>query len=366
MATESIALQVETPEEPDDDGPVLSHEQLDIAGKLAAGVHRREKIQTLGGYAGTGKTTLIRTLHEWMPGMLVCAYTGKAANILRRKGIDASTIHSAIYHPQDTVPVTFKLRDEVDAAGFIVDEASMVGETIYQDLLSFGLPCVFVGDHGQLPPVERGLNLMQNPQYRLETIHRHAGDIPRFAEWLRLGRPAREFKPQTDAVRLVTSPGPLPMQVDQVICAFNRTRVDMNTMIRRRLGRTERLEIGDRVMCLRNSTEHGLFNGMQGTVAAIEWRKGVPVIDFDTYDGVLTDLRLDVDQFGKEKFDRDSRGNPDIHPFDHAYAITCHKAQGDEWPSVLVIEQRCDRLWEHERWAYTAASRARERLIWIL
>ena len=51
-------------------------------------------------------------------------------------------------------------------------------------------------------------------------------------------------------------------------------------------------------------------------------------------------------------------------PFDYCYAVTCHKAQGDEWDRVVVIEQRCDR-WDHARWAYTAASRARKSLIWI-
>jgi hypothetical protein len=51
-------------------------------------------------------------------------------------------------------------------------------------------------------------------------------------------------------------------------------------------------------------------------------------------------------------------------PFDFCYAITCHKAQGDEWNTVLVMEERC-KGWEHARWAYTAATRAREKLVWI-
>jgi hypothetical protein len=56
-------------------------------------------VQTLGGYAGTGKTTVIRTLKTYLPEFAVCAYTGKAANVLRMKGVSASTIHSLIYHP---------------------------------------------------------------------------------------------------------------------------------------------------------------------------------------------------------------------------------------------------------------------------
>src|SRR5262245_56600205 len=57
-------------------------------------------VRTLGGYAGSGKTTVIKTLRRALPDWGVAAFTGKAAHVLRQKGIkDASTIHSAIYHP---------------------------------------------------------------------------------------------------------------------------------------------------------------------------------------------------------------------------------------------------------------------------
>ena len=53
--------------------------------------------------------------------------------------------------------------------------------------------------------------------------------------------------------------------------------------------------------------------------------------------------------------------------FSYAYGITCHKAQGSEWGKVLVIEERFpfDKV-EHARWAYTAATRASEKLVWRL
>jgi ATP-dependent exoDNAse (exonuclease V) alpha subunit len=51
--------------------------------------------------------------------------------------------------------------------------------------------------------------------------------------------------------------------------------------------------------------------------------------------------------------------------FDYAYAITCHKAQGGEWPGVLVMEGRFGRDEDdRRRWCYTAASRAQEKLYW--
>jgi MoxR-like ATPase len=56
----------------------------------------------LDGYAGTGKTTLIRAIADTLGiSVAFAAYTGKASNVMRRKGCeDASTIHRLIYRPQ--------------------------------------------------------------------------------------------------------------------------------------------------------------------------------------------------------------------------------------------------------------------------
>ena len=71
---------------------------------------------------------------------------------------------------------------------------------------------------------------------------------------------------------------------------------------------------------------------------------------------------------GKQEFQmRKSNKCPDP-PFEFAYAygITCHKSQGSEWDKVLVYEERFPyEKEEHARWAYTAATRASEKLVWI-
>jgi exodeoxyribonuclease V len=356
---------------PEQARPSLSDEQRDAIEALVNGIGQGKGQQTLGGYAGTGKTTSIWELRSRLPHFAVCAYTGKAANMLRRKGLPtASTIHSLIYIPETGLDgkVYFRLRyerelNEVD--GFIIDEASMVGRTIHRDLMSFGLPAIFVGDHGQLEPIEPGFNLMQAPDYRLETIHRNSGEIPRFAEWLRLGREARTFRSATGAVTLV-DPNDLDdetvLSADQIIVGFNKSRVAINAHVRRLQGRAGPVHVGERVMCLRNNREEGVFNGMQGTVLAVRKTSNRLQIDFETHDGIHRGLNVDPEQFGKEKGPGQD-GHRDLHPFDYAYAITAHKAQGDEWDSVLVWEQRC-KVWDHRRWAYTSASRAQRRLIW--
>jgi hypothetical protein len=120
--------------------------------------------------------------------------------------------------------------------GFIVDEASMIGTEIDRDLQSFGIPIIYVGDHGQLEPIGgTKFNLMSEPMYTLETVHRNAGEIAYFAEHLRKGSLARLFKTdksvQIVKERVVTAKN--LADTDQVICAFNKTRCKINSQVRK-------------------------------------------------------------------------------------------------------------------------------------
>jgi exodeoxyribonuclease-5 len=327
--------------------------------------------QTLGGYAGTGKTTIISYMLGKLKNTAVCAFTGKAANVLRKKGVDASTIHSLIYEPYfESGVVQFELRSHLDCVHqIIVDEASMVSSDLHRDLSTFGLPILFVGDHGQLEPVGSDFNLMKNPDFRLEKIHRNAGDIAKFAEWLRFDRPAKGFRGAEDKVILfdrnyTRTPAFINMacESDQVICAYNKTRVEINARMRANLGRTGLLVEGEKVMCLRNNKKLGIFNGQQGTVVNHFTKGKSQFIDFESDGEVYPNIRIAVEQFGQDKT---LEKIPDgCNPFDYAYCITCHKSQGDEFGKVVVVEQKCQN-WEHKRWAYTAASRAKDRVLWI-
>ena len=348
----------------------LSDHQKHALHKIVVGLRDKElKEQTLGGFAGTGKTTLIKYLTQFYPSFGVCAYTGKAANVLRKKGMSASTIHSRIYEPKFyNGQIHFELTMTPGCDGFIVDEASMVSQEIYDDLKCFDLPIVFVGDHGQLEPVDSNFNLMANPMYTLEEIHRNAGTIARFAEHIRKGLSARGFKDTSGKVEFLGQKqvtDELLTEVDQVICAYNATRVNINTRIRNILGYEGIINIGERVMCLRNNKEIGLFNGMQGTVVALyKNNRGRQLLDFEFDGTIITAIPLDMKQFGQEKYNI-KHGKNTLNPFDYAPCITCHKAQGDEFNSLLVLEQKC-KNWSHRRWSYTAASRAKEKLYWKL
>lgn len=340
----------------------LTEEQKSIIKNI---IRFEKKIQLLGGYAGTGKSTVIRNLIEILPNFAVCAYTGKAANVLRTKGIENSTtIHSLIYKAHTSEDkVYFTLASSIPYDGVIVDEASMVSEDIYKDLISFNKPVIFVGDHGQLEPINDKFNLMKNPDYKLETIHRNAGEIAHFCQYVRSG-----FKPSSWQHRHPSknisfinknSVEEVVENIDQVICAYNKKRVEINKMVRKKLGKNNDFPtISDRIICLRNDKEKKLFNGMQGHIG---WFIKKNYIKF-VADDLSIDTNFDPKSFNQEKYEVEyDKTSPT--PFDYAYAVTCHKSQGSEYDKVLVLEQKST-LWDSIRWNYTAASRAKEKLYW--
>jgi len=354
----------------------LTFEQENAMNAIVHGIRRRDPVQTLGGYAGTGKTTIISELVRDNPEIAVCAFTGKAANVLTRKGVKATTIHRLIYEARKDKlagQVRFIKKTSLPCPVIIVDEASMVGRELHDHLTSFGKPVVYVGDHGQLEPVgSREFNLMREPQHRLETIHRNAGEISRFAEWVRNGNEATRFPcEKTGQVRFFGRRSirgtNLEIDVDQIVCAFNRTRVWINEYVRAKVlpdAAWDGVDVarGDRVICLRNNHSIGVFNGMQAVVTNVVAISDAYLLDLDSYGETFAKVPAMPDQFGElstPPFNHDPRV-----PFDYSYCVTCHKAQGDEWDSVMVLEQRCD-SWDHRRWAYTAASRAREQVVWV-
>ena len=122
---------------------VLTDEQNHVINVLIKGAKSKE-LQTVGGLAGTGKSTIVHTLRNRLGRFKVCAYTGQAASVLRNKGVDASTIHSLIYEPKvDSYGnVEFVLKETLDCDGIIVDEASMVSREILGDLKHFKIPLI--------------------------------------------------------------------------------------------------------------------------------------------------------------------------------------------------------------------------------
>ena len=353
-------------------------------------------IDTLAGLAGTGKTTIISMLQKRLnlnnpPQFL--APTGKAAQVMRNKGVtNAETIHSFIYqflglsrdNKKDTAVPIFENREggvSTNAPFLVVDEASMVNFWIYDDLMSHGIPTLFVGDHGQLPPVGGDPGIMREPGYALERIHRQAEGNPiiRLAHHVRdAGTPYGFNKePGDDRVSSMRRGSfhriaeyAIENEMDQIICGFNKNRTAINRCYREILKHEGILETGDKIICLKNDRRNGFFNGMMYRVDRIHSNNGKTITadltDLDT-GRVRTYVEIATGGFDREKpYDielaiENGEAEKGSQVFDYGYAITGHKSQGSQWPSVLVLWDQC-KFWSMARWGYTAITRAQDRV----
>jgi len=366
----------------------LSTDQVDALQKIQDWIKGRICHQlTLGGYAGTGKTTLLKQVRKNFDGSTaVMSLTGKAVSVLVKKQVPAATIHSSIYHFSlvNKKPVFYlraKIEDEPEL--IIVDEASMVSTDLYDDLLSFDIPILWVGDHGQLEPIGKNPGLMKDPEIKLEKIHRQeeGNPIVAFAEAVRQGE---EPKPglclqitdphlvDVDTIKIVQKKDLTTEQLwnaDQIICAMNRTRVIFNQYVRKMHElNLKHPEVGDKVICLKNNRIQGVYNGQQGIIKSITPDSiGIYVAEIDIGDPD----RNFIGKILKAQFNRVKglatvpKGVKGVTHWDYGYCITCHKSQGSEWPSVIVVEEPCD-LWSMPRWRYTAVTRAEKELIYAV
>lgn len=344
---------------------LLSDEQKHVIKDVVSKIKTKPYF-SIGGYAGTGKTTVINVLAKKFSNFAVCAFTGKATSVLRKKGVtNASTIHGLIYAPEKDIHgvMTWHRVYDVNCTGFIIDESSWISKEIHEDLLSYGKPIIYVGDHGQLESVSgTKFNVLDKPDYKLEKIHRNAGEIAYFAEHLRKGNFPETFKCQKQ-VQVVKYGSVLDrhlLQTDQILCGFNKTRVAINQRIRRYKGiDLTYITKDEKIMCLKNNQKLGLFNGLQGIVTKVHKGDKLSFVA----DGIhYHKIPYDLDQFGKEKNEFDY--GAEAVPFDYAYGMTGHKSQGDEWGNGIVFEEPCD-LWDPRRHNYVTSSRFKQGLVWV-
>ena len=344
------------------------------------------KVMVLTGGPGTGKTTttqgIIAALKKAGLRVLLAAPTGRAAKRMSEAtGMEAKTIHRLLeYNPQDG----YKRNDEnpLEGDALIVDECSMIDILLMNNLLKavpVGMRLVFVGDIDQLPSVGAGnvlrdiIDSQRIPVVRLVRIFRqaqksrivmnaHAINQGRFpdisngrdtdffflkeddperaaATIVRLvkERLSRAYRERPDRIQVLT-----PMQRGVVGAA------NLNLLLQQALnpsgpslnrgGYTYRQ--GDRVMQQRNNYDKDVFNGDLGYIREVNTEERTLKVDFDgkwvEYDVTeLDELTL-------------------------AYATTIHKAQGSEYPIVVMPVLMTHFVMLQRNLIYTGITRAKK------
>ena len=361
--------------------PVFTPHQdaaLTAASNWLKGARGRSSIFRLFGYAGTGKTTLVKHIAEGVDGkVLFAAFTGKAACVMRSKGCySASTIHSLIYKARESGEETpsFELWNDAPASKaklIIIDECSMVDAELARDLMSFGVPLLVLGDPAQLPPIHGGGFFTDaKPDAMLTEVHRQAQNDPivRLSMEIRAGNPLTQGQyGETQVVRRDALDPKRVLDADQVLVGRNVTRRAYNARLRERRGFADALPMaGDKLVCLRNNRRKGLFNG--GLWIVKERPKARRQIirmrlkpDEDFGERLIkVSVRPECFTGAIEEFDWQQRKAYD--EFDFGYVLTVHKAQGSQWDDVVLFDESGAFPDNRDRWLYTGVTRAAKRL----
>ena len=363
----------------------------------------------LTGGPGTGKTTtlngIIKILKSMGEKVSLTAPTGRAARRMTElTGCEAKTIHRLLevaWNDEDRPVFKRNERNMLSCDTLIVDEVSMVDAVLFESVmraLPMGCRLILVGDTDQLPSVGAG-NILSDlieskavPVVALTEIFRQSmqslivtnahkivkGEMPEISvkdndfffmpceNKYRL----RETVSALCAQRLPSTYGFSPFDDIQVLCPGRRGELgilELNRVLQASLNppSKEKTEIeldgrifrvGDKVMQTKNNynllwvkengeTGEGIFNGDVGRLEEIHRQSGSFKIRFDDKTAV---------------YDREA-----IVDLEHAYAMTVHKSQGNEFEAVIIPLYRTAQKLKYRNLLYTAVTRAKKILILI-
>ena len=356
----------------------------------------------ISGAAGTGKTTVVNAITKelglTMNEIAYMAFVGKATLALRKNGLPAKTIHSSIYDLRKVkkfdeagnsiiVEEFVKKHRLPDSLRQIVlDEGGMVGGKIGEDLLSYNIPTLVLGDLKQLPPVMAQRMFLTEPDVTLTEIMRQAKDSPiiHLSQLATNGIPIKYGiygnnecvvirKDQLTEEHLAES--------DIVICETNKMRDIINKFMREKIQHihSNRLSVGDKLVCRQNCWDRSineditLVNGLIGYVEDIYMEAGEAdmLIDFrpEFTDEVFRKVPISHSYPFKPYTERVSSNIRFMKGigFEFGNAITCHLSQGSQYDTVLVyVERNSPSSLYFRQWLYTAITRAKKKLILVI
>lgn len=347
------------------------------------------KVMVLTGGPGTGKTTttqgIIAAYRSFGLKILLAAPTGRAAKrMTEATGLEAKTIHRLL---ECKPPEGYQKNEDnpLDGDVLIIDECSMIDMILMNALLKAipeGMRLILVGDIDQLPSVGAG-NVLRDiidsgvfPVVRLTRIFRQAqssriimnahaineGKFPDISngkntDFFYIEKEDPEEAVQ-EIVRLVKNNLPryykTPWNHIQVLTPMQKGIVgaaNLNLALQealnpqgdglRRGGYLFRA--GDKVMQIHNNYEKEIFNGDIGTVESVDLQERMLKVNFDQH--IIEYEASELDELV------------------HAYATTIHKAQGSEYPIVVMPVLMNHYVMLQRNLIYTGITRAKKVLV---
>ena len=347
----------------------------------------------IDGVAGSGKTTMVTQVLKDLNAekIQIMAYTGRATRVAQSKlgnilgkQIECTTIHSYLYKaltdPNGNI-ISWRKKPEHELIRdlLIVDEASMVPNSIIKDLIELGHPIIFLGDSMQLPPISGESYILQHPDVVFEEILRsqvsdilRAADLARRKKYVPLGGDGTgafthiKLSSKQAIVRLIAKYVKKDINY-ACITDTNRTRVIMNNAVGKQLGLpTKDLLPTHTVVCTKNvhNISPKIYNGDIGTVVKSE------KLNAYYYDATIMFNKTSINRpipwhgFGYRKKKDGFYNIKESLYLDYGYALTVHKMQGGEADNIIIVGNG-DCFKERHRWLYTAITRAVNKVIWV-
>lgn len=360
----------------------------------------------IGGLAGTGKSTvvsiIIKLLGVPLQDVVFATLTGKASLVLRLKGNPSNTIHKtfySVYKSKKSFVFSKKHRIPSNIRLIVIDEVSMINQNMLEDILSFGIPVIVLGDYNQLKPIFGSNIFLEDPNnfnvFLTQVMRQNdtsgildLADMSRNNEPISLG----QYK-QSKAITMEEFLNDVT-KYDVVLCYANKTRRILNNYIREQLGYKTVFPVkGEKVLCLMNNYNYELeymdipiyiINGMLGIVTKDAYQideDGLELLNLEFIPDFLVDqdnsnlkfnskcFREPFEQYRKditkeafiEALYNDTIEDDaleDILMVDFGYAFTVHKSQGSQFDHVAVLVSDYRGSGEaFKNWLYTAITR---------